>query len=57
MCHDIRRTAADLEARGVALASPIADERFGLVTSIEVPGAGEIGLYQPKHASPLQGFG
>jgi catechol 2,3-dioxygenase-like lactoylglutathione lyase family enzyme len=56
MCHDIRRTAADLEARGVALASPIADERFGLVTSIEVPGAGEIGLYQPRHASPLQGF-
>lgn len=57
MCHDIRQTAADLKARGVELASPIAEERFGLVTSVEVPGAGEIGLYQPKHASPLQAFG
>lgn len=57
MCRDIHRTAADLAARGVELASPIAEERFGLVTSIEVPGAGEIGLYQPKHASPLQRFG
>jgi catechol 2,3-dioxygenase-like lactoylglutathione lyase family enzyme len=57
MCHDIHRTAADLEARGVELASPISDEGFGLITSIAVPGAGEIGLYQPKHASPLQGFG
>ena len=57
MCHDIHQTAADLEARGVELASPIADERFGLVTSLNVPGAGEIGLYQPRHASPLQGFG
>jgi len=57
MFHDIHRTAADLEARGVELASPISDEGFGLITSIAVPGAGEIGLYQPKHASPLQGFG
>jgi catechol 2,3-dioxygenase-like lactoylglutathione lyase family enzyme len=57
MCHDIHRTAADLEARGVGLASPITEERFGLITSIDVPGAGEIGLYQPTHPSPLQGFG
>jgi len=57
MCRDIHRTAADLEARGVELASPITEERFGLITSVNVPGAGEIGLYQPMHASPLQGFG
>ena len=57
MCHDVHQTAAGLEARGVELASPIAEERFGLITSINVPGAGEIGLYQPRHASPLQGFG
>ena len=57
MCRDIRRTAAELERRGVELTSPIAEQRFGLVTSLRVPGAGEIGLYQPKHPSPLQGFG
>ena len=57
MCHDVHQTVVGLEARGVELASPISQERFGLITSVKVPGAGEIGLYQPKHASPLQGFG
>jgi catechol 2,3-dioxygenase-like lactoylglutathione lyase family enzyme len=57
MCRDLRRTAAELEARGVELTSPISEERFGLVTSLRVPGAGEIGLYQPAHPSPLPGFG
>jgi catechol 2,3-dioxygenase-like lactoylglutathione lyase family enzyme len=57
MCHDIRRTAAELEARGVELTSPITEERFGMVTSLRVPGAGEVGLYQPAHPSPLPGFG
>ncbi len=57
MCHDIRRTAADLEARGVELASPVTETGFGLLTSVQVPGAGELGLYQPTHRSPLQAFG
>jgi predicted enzyme related to lactoylglutathione lyase len=57
MCRDIRRTAADLEARGVELTGPISEQRFGLVTSIRVPGGGELGLYQPAHPSPLEGFG
>jgi catechol 2,3-dioxygenase-like lactoylglutathione lyase family enzyme len=57
MCRDIRSTAAELEARGVELTSPIAEQRFGLVTSLRIPGAGEIGLYQPAHPSPLEGFG
>jgi catechol 2,3-dioxygenase-like lactoylglutathione lyase family enzyme len=56
MCHDIRRTAAELESRGVQLASPVTETGFGLLTSVQVPGAGEIGLYEPRHASPLQGF-
>jgi catechol 2,3-dioxygenase-like lactoylglutathione lyase family enzyme len=57
MCHDIHQTAAELEARGVELETPISEQRFGLITSLRVPGAGEIGLYQPTHASPLQPFG
>ena len=31
------------------LTRPIADQGFGIVTAIELPGGGEIGLYQPKH--------
>ncbi len=36
--------------------SPVADEGFGLLTRLRIRGAGEIGLYQPKHASPLAEF-
>jgi catechol 2,3-dioxygenase-like lactoylglutathione lyase family enzyme len=57
MCRDIRRAVGDFEAHGVELTSPITEQRFGLVTSLRVPGAGEIGLYQPAHPSPLPGFG
>jgi catechol 2,3-dioxygenase-like lactoylglutathione lyase family enzyme len=56
MCHDIERTVAELESKGVEFVSPVADEGWGLVTRLEVPGAGEIGLYEPKHVSPLAEF-
>jgi catechol 2,3-dioxygenase-like lactoylglutathione lyase family enzyme len=57
MCHDIERTVDELKAKGVEFEAPISDEGFGLLTSLKVPGgAGTIGLYQPKHASPLDEF-
>jgi len=57
MCHDLQQTVDELKAKGVELNGPISDEGFGLLTSLEVPGgAGTIGLYQPKHASPLDDF-
>jgi catechol 2,3-dioxygenase-like lactoylglutathione lyase family enzyme len=56
MCHDIERTVAELEAKGVEFTGPVEDEGFGLVTKFKVPGAGEIGLYEPKHPSPLPEF-
>ena len=58
MCHDIERTVDELKAKGAEFEGPISDEGFGLLTSLKVPGgAGTIGLYQPKHASPLGDFG
>jgi predicted enzyme related to lactoylglutathione lyase len=57
MCHDVDRTVADLEAKGVEFVAPITDEGWGRVTRFRLPGGGEIGLYQPKHASPLTEFG
>jgi catechol 2,3-dioxygenase-like lactoylglutathione lyase family enzyme len=54
MCDDVEATVAELEARGVAFASPVTDEGFGLMTSFELPGAGRIGLYEPRHASPIR---
>jgi hypothetical protein len=49
MCDDVQGTVADLEARGVEFTGPIEDQGFGYLTRLRVPGAGEIGLYQPKH--------
>jgi catechol 2,3-dioxygenase-like lactoylglutathione lyase family enzyme len=49
MCEDIAATMADLEAKGVEFTSPVTERSFGLVTSIAVPGGGELGLYEPRH--------
>jgi catechol 2,3-dioxygenase-like lactoylglutathione lyase family enzyme len=56
MCHDIERTVEELKAKGVEFVSPISDARFGRLTSLKIPGAGEISLYEPKHPSPLSEF-
>jgi len=56
MCHDIEATVADLKASGVEFTAPVTDEGYGLVTRFRMPGAGEIGLYEPRHASPLAEF-
>lgn len=49
MCDDLQRTVAELTARGVEFVKPVQEERWGLVTSIRLPGGGEVGLYQPLH--------
>jgi predicted enzyme related to lactoylglutathione lyase len=54
MCDDVNTTVAELSARGAEIARPVTDEGFGLVTAIRLPGGGELGLYQPKHPSPLE---
>ena len=54
MCDDVHATVAELKAKGVDFARPISDEGFGLETAIRLPSGGDLGLYQPKHASPLE---
>lgn len=49
MCDDIEATIAELKRKGVAVKDDVQDQGFGLVTSIEVPGAGWLMLYQPRH--------
>jgi len=48
MCDDLQATMADLAAKGVALGA-VTEARWGLLTTLQVPGAGEIGLYEPRH--------
>ena len=52
MCDDIHATVEELRARGVELGGPVAEERWGLVTSIRLPGDVELGLYEPRHPTP-----
>ena len=49
MCDDIEATMAELTAKGVEFTGPVRQAGFGLLTSIQIPGSGEIGLYQPRH--------
>ena len=52
MCDDVQATVADLEGKGVEFSRPVTDEGFGLVTAINLPGGGEVGLYEPRHPIP-----
>ncbi|MGI9063157.1 MAG: VOC family protein [Pseudonocardiaceae bacterium] len=53
MCDDVEAVVAELTTRGVEFTAPVTDQGFGLVTSLIVPGAGELGLYEPRHPTPL----
>jgi catechol 2,3-dioxygenase-like lactoylglutathione lyase family enzyme len=53
MCDDIEATVAALTEKGVEFTAPVADRGWGLLTELRVPGAGTMGLYEPKHESPL----
>lgn len=56
MCTDIEATCAKLAAKGVEFSEPVSEQPWGLLTRLKVPGYGELGLYEPRHASPLPAF-
>jgi predicted enzyme related to lactoylglutathione lyase len=49
MCDDIEATRRELEAKGATFLGPVAEEGFGLVLLMEVPGADPIMVYEPRH--------
>jgi len=49
-CDDIRKTVAELEARGVVFVDEISDRGYGLVTRFRMPGNVIVELYQPHYA-------
>src|SRR5262245_25309814 len=53
MCNDVHATISDLKAKGVDFVRPVSDESWGLVTAIRLPSGAELGLYEPRHSSPL----
>jgi catechol 2,3-dioxygenase-like lactoylglutathione lyase family enzyme len=56
MCHDLERTVDELKGKGVEFVSAMETEDWGRSIRFRLPGGGEMGLYQPTHASPLAEF-
>ncbi|MEU2430858.1 VOC family protein [Streptomyces sp. NPDC007861] len=50
MCDDVEATVAELTARGVEFTQPVTDAGWGLLTRLRLPGGGEVGMYEPRHA-------
>lgn len=48
MCDDLHKTIEELQSKNVKC-SEIHNERWGLVTHIQLPGGGRLGMYEPKH--------
>jgi hypothetical protein len=52
MCDDLTAEIAALEAKGIAC-SEVEEARWGSVVKLRLPGGGQVGLYQPRHPSPI----
>jgi len=48
MCDNLKSTMEGLRGKKVQ-SSAVKEERWGLLTSITLPGGGKLGLYEPKH--------
>jgi catechol 2,3-dioxygenase-like lactoylglutathione lyase family enzyme len=53
MCDDIGATLKDLQSKNVEV-SEVNEQRWGKLATFTLPGGGKIGIYEPKHASPLK---
>ncbi len=54
ICDDIKATMKELQGKGVDFTSGVVDQGWGMVATLKVPGAGDLMLYQARHASPLK---
>jgi catechol 2,3-dioxygenase-like lactoylglutathione lyase family enzyme len=52
MCDDLKSEVSALKKKGVTC-SDVEEARWGSITRMRLSGGGEVGLYQPKHPSPL----
>jgi hypothetical protein len=52
MCDDVQALIAEMQSLNLEC-SAVDEQRWGSITHVTLPGGGKIGVYQPKHASPL----
>jgi len=51
MCDDVKAFVADMKKRGVAC-SKVQQQPWGSLVSVTLPSGTELGVYEPRHASP-----
>ena len=51
MCEDIQSLVTSLSKRKVTC-TPVQNLGWGLLTQMKLPGGGQLGVYQPRHARP-----
>lgn len=49
MCDDLEKTMAELKSKGIGFVGKVSKRSYGNSARMIVPGAGEVGLYEPKH--------
>jgi catechol 2,3-dioxygenase-like lactoylglutathione lyase family enzyme len=52
MCDDITAALKDLASKKVTV-SDVTEQRWGKLATFTLPGGGKVGIYQPKHPSPI----
>lgn len=53
MCDDVKALVAEMTSKSIEC-SAIDEQRWGSITRVTLPGGGKLGIYQPKHSSPIQ---
>jgi len=51
MCDDVDAFVTEMRKRGL-VCGPVHNEGWGLLTRVTLPGGGNLGVYQPRHARP-----
>jgi hypothetical protein len=51
MCDDVEAFVAEMKRHNLTCA-PVADQGWGLLTQLTLPGGGRLGIYQPRHPRP-----
>ena len=51
MCDDIKLFMKEMKKHKIKC-SPVGEQRWGLITQLTLPGGGQLGVYEPKHARP-----
>jgi hypothetical protein len=51
MVDDVEAFIADMKKRKIAC-DPVQNQGWGMLTQLTLPGGGQLGVYQPRHARP-----